>query len=45
MSTTSDTAAMLRRARLDPAKYGWTACGGMASVLEPHEVSYPFVRS
>jgi len=39
MSTTSDTAAMLRRARLDPAKYGWTACGGIGSILEPHEMA------
>ena len=28
---------------LDPAKYGWTACGGVTSILEPHEVRFSFV--
>ena len=31
--------SLLRLCSLDPAKYGWTACGGVASILEPHEVS------
>ena len=24
---------------LDPPKYGWTACGGIASILDPHEMA------
>ncbi|KAL7535634.1 hypothetical protein ACHAXR_006622 [Thalassiosira sp. AJA248-18] len=31
--------SMLRLCSLDPPKYGWTACGGVASILEPHEMA------
>lgn len=30
---------MLRLCSLDPPWYGWTACGGIASILEPHEAA------
>ena len=34
------THAMLRLCAIDPPKYGWTACGGIASILEPSEVRF-----
>ena len=35
----SSSSSMMRLCSLDPPKYGWTACGGVSSILEPHEVS------
>ncbi len=31
--------SMMNLCSLDPPKYGWTACGGIASILEPHEMA------
>jgi hypothetical protein len=41
----SSSSSMMRLCSLDPPKYGWTACGGVSSILEPHEVhTYAFLR-
>jgi len=39
MSSDYTAMSMLRLCSLDPPKYGWTACGGVASILEPHEMA------
>ena len=46
MSTTTaataaacNTRSLLNLCYFDPPKYGWTACGGVASILEPHEMA------
>ena len=33
-----DPASLLRLCAIDPARYGWTALGGVADLLTPHEV-------
>ena len=38
-TTALNTRSMLNLCSLDPPKYGWTACGGIASILEPHEMA------
>ena len=36
-ATAVNTRSIMNLCSLDPPKYGWTACGGIASILEPHE--------
>ncbi len=32
--------ALLDKPLIDPPRWGWTGCGGVADVLTPHEVSF-----
>ncbi|KAL7466420.1 hypothetical protein ACHAXS_006731 [Conticribra weissflogii] len=34
-----DSSSMLKLVRVDPPRYGWTAIGGVASILTPHEMA------
>ncbi|KAK1748498.1 hypothetical protein QTG54_000437 [Skeletonema marinoi] len=38
-ATAYNTRSMMNLCSLDPPKYGWTACGGIASILDPHEMA------
>mmetsp|Transcript_26003 Transcript_26003/g.54463 ORF Transcript_26003/g.54463 Transcript_26003/m.54463 type:complete len:1204 (-) Transcript_26003:93-3704(-) len=34
-----DSSSMVKLMRVDPPRYGWTAIGGVASILTPHEMA------
>ena len=36
------TENMVNLTLLDPPRWGWTAAGGVADLLSPHEVRFPF---
>jgi hypothetical protein len=38
-TATYNTRSMMNLCSIDPPKYGWTACGGIASILDPHEMA------